>query len=89
MRTGRAVAALAVLALTGGCTSSPSPTPAPTAQASPPAWKEPADYGFVLERRCEGRESLGTYRVTVAGGQVASAERIDGRTAKGEEEIEA
>ena len=90
MRTGPGLAALAALALAAGCTSTPDepPKPGTATPASPPAWTEPADYGFVLERRCEGRESLGVYRVTVVGGEVAKAERIDGRTATGEEEIE-
>jgi hypothetical protein len=90
VRTGAGLVLVAALAFAGGCTSSPDaePQPGPATPASPPAWTEPADYGFVLERRCEGRESLGTYRVTVVGGEVAEAERIDGRTAKGEEEIE-
>ncbi|WP_067506367.1 DUF6174 domain-containing protein [Actinoplanes sp. TFC3] len=81
----------AALLLVAGCTSSAEPERAPRASqpaASPPAWTEPANYTYVVERRCEGKESLGVYRVTVAGGEVASIERTDGRTAAGEEEIE-
>ena len=90
VRTAWAVAGLAAVTLAAGCTSPPDapPTPGPTTSASPPAWTEPADYRFVVERRCEGRESLGVYRVTVEGGQVRTSERIDGRTASGEEEIQ-
>ncbi|AGL15734.1 DUF6174 domain-containing protein [Actinoplanes sp. N902-109] len=85
--------AATLLALAAGCTSSsdsdkpPSQQP-PSTAASPPAWVEPPNYSFVVERRCEGKESLGTYRVTVTAGQVASSERTDGKTAAGEEEIE-
>ena len=64
-------------------------TSAPTAApASAPAWTEPADYTFVADRQCQGGPSLGKYRVTVAGGEVTNVERIDGKTASGEEEIE-
>ena len=90
MRTGWAVAGLVAVALAAGCTSEPDATQQPdrATPASPPAWTEPADYGFVIERRCEGRAALGKYRVTVDGGQVTKTERIDGRTASDEEEIE-
>jgi hypothetical protein len=82
-------AALLVTAL-AGCTSAAEPAPAPTtaAPASAPAWTEPANYTFVADRRCGDGDSLGRYRVTVTGGTVSSAERIDGRTASGEEEIQ-
>ncbi|MEV4639501.1 hypothetical protein AB0J80_19320 [Actinoplanes sp. NPDC049548] len=91
MRPLPLVGVLVVLVLAGGCTSSPDepePRPAPSTAASPPAWTEPASYGFVLERRCEGRPSLGVYRVTVENGKVASAARVDGRPMTGEEEID-
>jgi hypothetical protein len=55
---------------------------------SPPAWTEPAAYRFVADRKCGEGPSLGRYRVTVQDGEVASTERIDGRTAAGEEEIQ-
>ena len=90
------LAAAAVVALLAGCTPSPEPSPAPpsagsassAAPASAPAWVEPANYTFVADRRCPGGESLGTYRVLVTGGAVSSSERIDGKTATGEEEIQ-
>ncbi|MEV4709117.1 DUF6174 domain-containing protein [Actinoplanes sp. NPDC049316] len=89
-RGAAAWAALAATALAGGCTSSSDSDrqPAPTTPASPPAWTEPANYVFVVQRQCEGRQPLGTYRVTVRDGAVAEADRIDGRTAIGEEEID-
>jgi hypothetical protein len=85
-----------LLALIGGCTSSPagkSASPAAdaapaTVTGSPPAWTEPAKYGFVVDRQCAGGPSLGRYRVSVENGAVVKADRIDGRTAEGEEEIE-
>lgn len=85
----RIVAGLAVVAVLAGCTSTADPDPAPTATtvASPPPWTEPDAYGFVLERRCDPAPAEGTYRVTVTGRQVDGVERIDGRTATGEEEI--
>lgn len=83
------LAVVVLAAALTGCTADPAPAPAPTTvAASPPAWTEPADYGFVLERRCDGGEDLGRYRVTVRDGAVTGAERIDGRTAAGEEEID-
>ncbi|MGA5300530.1 hypothetical protein ACPCHT_11410 [Nucisporomicrobium flavum] len=90
MRIGCAVVGLAALALAAGCTSKPDaqPQPGPSTAASPPAWTEPADYGFVVERRCDGRASLGMYRVTVQDRTVAKAERIDGKNIVGEEEID-
>jgi hypothetical protein len=82
--------AAAVVTLLAGCTSAPDPGPAPAASApaSAPAWTEPANYTFVADRRCGDGPSLGRYRVLVTGGTVSSAERIDGRTASGEEEIQ-
>ena len=85
----RFCAGLVVVAALAGCTTSPDPDPdpAPSATASPPAWTEPADYRYVLERRCDPAPSQGRYRVEVGDGVVADVERIDGRTASGEEEI--
>lgn len=85
------IAAAALAVLLAGCSSPDAPAPAPTTSAAPasaPAWTEPANYTFVADRRCSGGESLGRYRVTVTGGAVAASERIDGRTAEGEEEIQ-
>jgi hypothetical protein len=84
------VCGFAVLAAMGGCTSS-ADTPPPTfvtTAASPPPWTEPADYGFVVDRKCDTGPSLGVYRVAVKDHAVAGTSRIDGKTATGEEEIE-
>ena len=86
----RALCGLALVAALGGCTGAdPAPT-APTAvtPASAPAWSEPANYVYVADRRCEGGASEGRYRVTVQGGKVVSVDRVDGKTASGEEEID-
>lgn len=92
MRLELALCAVALVAAVGGCTSAgPRATPASSpasAAGSAPAWTEPAKYGFVLDRQCSGGPSLGRYRVAVADGQVVTADRIDGKTAMGEEEIE-
>jgi hypothetical protein len=84
------IAAAALVVLLAGCSSpdEPAPAPASAAPASAPAWTEPANYTFVADRACAGGESLGRYRVTVTGGTVTASERIDGRTAEGEEEIQ-
>jgi Family of unknown function (DUF6174) len=89
------VGGLVLLGLVSGCTAK-SATPAPSAAASAsevaaasaPPWTEPAKYGFVLDRQCNRGPSMGRYRVAVENGQVVKADRIDGRTAEGEEEIE-
>ena len=83
-----------VLVAVSGCTSSAEEpgTSAPSASVStagsPPPWTEPADYGFVVERKCDSGPSLGIYRVAVQDHAVAGVSRIDGKTASGEEEIE-
>jgi len=82
------IAVLGLALVAAGCTSAPAPAgtwASPT--GSPPAWTEPAGYSFVLDRRCGSGPSLGRYRVTVADAQVTGWDRIDGRTASGEEEI--
>jgi hypothetical protein len=90
-----------MLALMSACTSAPTAS-TPTASASEavaasaseavaasaPSWTEPAKYRFVLERQCNRGPSMGRYRVTVENGKVVQADRIDGRTAAGEEEID-
>ena len=94
MRLKLALCAIVLVAAAGGCTSgSPASTPASTGASaavtgSPPPWTEPAKYGFVLDRQCGGQPSAGKYRVAVSGGQVVTADRIDGRAAEGEEEID-
>ena len=64
------------------------PGAASTIAGTPPSWTPPERYAFTLQRQCGGGPSLGRYRVTVADGQVVTADRIDGKTAQGEEEIE-
>lgn len=84
------VCGAALILAAAGCTSDPEPAPAPAGStaASAPAWTEPANYSFVVDRKCGDQPSLGRYRVSVLGQAVAGTERIDGRTASGEEEIE-
>jgi len=84
--------AMLAVALVAGCTSTP-PAAAPAATPSAvvgtvPAWTPPARYAFTLHRQCAGGPELGAYRVTVADGQVVTADRIDGKIAQGEEEIQ-
>ena len=91
MRFARALCGIAFVAALAGCTDgepAAAPQPSFVTPASAPAWTEPENYAFVADRQCEGRPSLGRYRVTVTAGQVAGVERIDGKTASGEEEIE-
>jgi hypothetical protein len=94
---GKLVGCAVALALAvGGCTShDPQPAPAaatgtssPALTGSAPAWTEPAKYGFVLDRTCGSGPSEGRYQVAVDGGKVVTADRIDARTAEGEEEID-
>jgi uncharacterized protein DUF6174 len=87
MRIARAWCGIALIAALGACTDEKT-APTAAASASAPAWTEPANYVYVVDRRCEGGASEGRYRVTVRAGQVASVDRIDGQTASGEEEID-
>jgi hypothetical protein len=82
------LAAAVLVALLAGCTSASGPSAPPTVAGSAPAWTEPAKYGFLLERKCDNGPSRGRYRVAVQNGEVVTADRIDGTTAQGEEEIE-
>lgn len=94
MRLTPAICALVLVATAAaGCTSSSPTSPAPaspkaSAAGSAPAWTEPPKYGFVLDRKCGDGPSEGRYRVAVQNGAVVTADRIDGKTAEGEEEIE-
>lgn len=101
MRFVRSMCGIALVAVLAGCTDGPAAAPSNPAPPNPavsgsaasasgpaPVWNEPADYGFVVDRQCEGRPSLGKYRVQVTARQVVSVERVDGKTASGEEEIE-
>jgi hypothetical protein len=91
MRFMLAICGIAVVALAGGCTAAPQASPrssgSASAAASAPPWTEPARYGFVVERQCGGGPSMGRYRVSVENGEVVRADRVDGKTAQGEEEI--
>jgi hypothetical protein len=79
--------AAVLVAVLAGCTSSPDPSPGRSAVPAP-TFTEPARYGFVLDRKCGDGPSLGRYRVIVQDGEVVTADRIDGKTAQGEEEID-
>jgi hypothetical protein len=81
------IVVLALVLAVAGCTSDPEPPPTTGLLVSPPAWSEPANYGFVVDRTCGDQPSLGRYRVTVTDHAVSATERVDGRTAAGEEEI--
>jgi hypothetical protein len=84
------IAVLALALALAGCTGDSEPEPAPTVTAaSPPAWTEPASYSFVVDRKCGAAPSQGRYKITVTDGVVASRDRVDGKTATGEEEVEA
>lgn len=83
MRLERALCALTLVALVGGCTSSTDekPTivdPPESAAAGAPAWTEPASYSYVLTRGCDPAAPLGRYQATVTGGVVSAAQRIGG-----------
>jgi hypothetical protein len=84
----RALATVVALLLLAGCTDGAREPATATTAGSPPPWVEPASYGFVVDRKCGDGPSEGRYRVTVAGSEVTATERIDGKTAEGEEEIE-
>ncbi|WP_433829601.1 hypothetical protein ACQP2E_08610 [Actinoplanes sp. CA-015351] len=85
MRLERALCALVLLSLVGGCTSDekkPEFTdPAQSASAAPagaaPAWTEPTAYTYKLIRGCDANAPLGTYQATVTGGVISAAERVD------------
>ncbi|GAA4962826.1 hypothetical protein [Actinoplanes utahensis] len=80
MRVERALCALILIGLAGGCTSGEKEPavvdPAPTAGASAPAWSEPANYSFVLSRGCDAAAPLGRYQATVTNGAVTGATRV-------------
>jgi hypothetical protein len=82
MRARLVAYGLAVVLALSGCTSGGGTDDAKK------TWTEPAKYGFVLDRKCGTGPSDGRYRVSVANGQVVTADRIDGKTASGEEEID-
>ena len=95
VRLRLAVCGAALLIAVSGCTDKSSDSAPPSgagasevAAASAPPWNEPAKYSFVLDRQCNRGPSAGRYQVAVQDGEVVKADRIDGRTAEGEEEIE-
>ncbi|WP_229073549.1 hypothetical protein [Actinoplanes sp. DH11] len=83
MRLERALCALVLVGLAGGCTSEPEKPaftdPAQSSSAAPvtsgPPWTEPASYSYLLTRGCDPAAPLGSYQVTVSGGAVTAAER--------------
>lgn len=85
MRLERALCAVILIGLAGGCTSEekapPVVDPARTTVASAPPWTEPASYTFVLTRGCDPAAPLGRYRATVANGAVTAASRVGGAAA--------
>ncbi|SDT61701.1 hypothetical protein [Actinoplanes derwentensis] len=86
MRFERALCALVLVGLAGGCTSDPA-DPAPAASgreesaAAPPAWTEPAAYTFTLVRGCDEAAPVGRYQATVKDGVVTGATRSGGPAA--------
>jgi hypothetical protein len=86
VRVERALCALILVGLVGGCTSDgekPAPrdpsaaaTGATGATGSAPAWIEPANYSFALARGCEEAAPAGRYQATVANGKIVTSERI-------------
>jgi hypothetical protein len=87
VRVERALCALVLVGLVGGCTSdgdepaSRNPSAAATGAAaagggSAPAWTEPANYRFALSRGCEEAAPVGLYQATVANGKIVTSERI-------------
>ncbi|MFC7528805.1 hypothetical protein [Actinoplanes sp. GCM10030250] len=92
VRFERALCALVLVGLAGGCTSSSSEGDKPTftdpsasapavAGGSAPAWTEPASYTYELARGCEAAAPIGRYKAVVQGGAVTSSERIGGEVA--------
>ncbi|MFC4064387.1 hypothetical protein [Actinoplanes subglobosus] len=81
VRVERALCALVLAGLVGGCTSSGDEKPviqepsAPATAASAPAWTEPAAYSFTLTRGCESTP-IGEYRAAVKDGVLSTAERV-------------
>ncbi|MEU8659664.1 hypothetical protein [Actinoplanes philippinensis] len=80
VRVERALCALMVVGLVGGCTSSGDDKPkiedpSPAVAASAPPWTEPAAYSFTLTRGCESTP-VGEYRATVKDGVLSAAERV-------------
>jgi hypothetical protein len=90
VRFARLLCGFALVAAVAACSDDkPAATSSnPSTPASAPAWHEPLNYAYVVDRRCDTGPSEGVYRVTVKGSEVAGIERIDGKTASGEEEIE-
>ena len=90
MRLERALCAVVLVGLVGGCTSSSSsssspggptfndPASAPSTVASAKAWSEPPSYSYVLTRGCDTAAPLGRYQAKVVGGVLTAAERAGG-----------
>ena len=80
MRLERALCALVLAGVAGGCTSSDDSGPrieqsgTPVTVGSPPPWTEPAAYTFVLTRGCDA--PLGKYQATVRDGAVTAYQPI-------------
>jgi hypothetical protein len=51
--------------------------PAAPADSSGRGWKEPASYDYTLRSTCGERNLLGTYRITVAAGEVTNVQGLD------------
>lgn len=87
VRFERALCALVLVGLAGGCSSSEEkpefndPAPATSSAASPPAWSEPAAYSYALAFGCDESAPFGRYQVSVADGAVTKAERVGGQAA--------
>ncbi|MEU4423859.1 hypothetical protein AB0F81_24775 [Actinoplanes sp. NPDC024001] len=92
MRVERALCALVLVGLAGGCSSPEEkkpaftdPAPSSSSAAAPagaaPAWSEPAAYSYTMAFGCDEGAPFGRYQVSVAGGAVTKSERIGGQAA--------
>ncbi|GIF07259.1 hypothetical protein [Actinoplanes siamensis] len=88
MRFAGALGALALTGVVAGCTSSPSPSPAPVSPSAvpasaAPAWTEPASYSFLLTRGCDEAAPLARYQATVRDGRMTTSARVGGAASPG------
>jgi hypothetical protein len=79
MRGGRSAAGVlalvgAVLVAVAGCGSKGTDTEVLESAA---AWSQPDNYAYTLKSECGERFLIGTFRITVAGGQLTKVDALD------------